>query len=152
MQMQPEGGLQKLIHLLVPSVQDTGVFVKEDHVVDIAAVIPGFQAVLHILVQLVQIEIGEELAGQVADRQALSFGSIEKAFVPWDAREQRGRRAHHCSGARIVPGGLANEIQKPVFVDVALGESDDGFPIDAVEEVGDVRLEEEGGPGPVAGD
>jgi hypothetical protein len=29
--------------------------VKEDHVVDVAAVMPGFEAVLHVLVQLVQV-------------------------------------------------------------------------------------------------
>jgi hypothetical protein len=55
MQMQAEGGLQKLIHLHIPGVEDGRVFVKEDHVVDVAAVMPGFEAVLHVLVQLVQV-------------------------------------------------------------------------------------------------
>src|ERR1700719_2534096 len=35
-------------------------------------------------------------------------------------------------------------------MDVTIGKTDDGSPIDAVEEVGDVRFHEEGGPGPVA--
>lgn len=56
----------------------------DEEVVDIATVVLIAEVELNETVELVEENVGEELAGEVADDDAAFFGLIEKTFVFWE--------------------------------------------------------------------
>ena len=67
---------------------------QQHKVVNVAHVMGRWQAVLGELVQVIQQHVGKELAGQVANGQAVTLWGVEQAFV-WGHQGQLGTGATH---------------------------------------------------------
>ena len=63
MQFQSQSIFEKTVDLVAPSYQLTFVFRQQNEVVYIAQVISGFERVFDEMVQLIEVDIGEKLAG-----------------------------------------------------------------------------------------
>ena len=60
-----------------------------EEVVNIATVVLISEVELNEAVELIEEDVGEELAGEVADDDAAFFGLIEKTFVFWSLSQSR---------------------------------------------------------------
>jgi hypothetical protein len=54
---------------------------EQHHVVDVPPIVWGAEHVLYVLIELAQVDVGEELTGQIADRQNLAVGSVKQTLV-----------------------------------------------------------------------
>ena len=70
-ELDAELARQEGLERRAPGVQLRRVFMQQDEVVDVAHVVARAQPVLDELVEDVEVDVGEELARQVADRQAV---------------------------------------------------------------------------------
>lgn len=69
-QLQLEMAREEIVHRLPTVPQICFVIAHDDHIIHVANILPRTQRVLGILVSLVEVEIGEHLARQIADRHA----------------------------------------------------------------------------------
>ncbi|MCY1427655.1 hypothetical protein D9M71_435120 [compost metagenome] len=125
---------------------------QQHEVVDVADVMPRAQPVFDELVEGVQVDVGEELAAEVADRQAPVTRLADQALVLGHAVEQAGRAAQLVVLARVVHQDLQGQGAPFRFRD-AVGQllGEDAL-VDADEEVGQVALQVVRRPAPVLGD
>src|SRR5262245_36493185 len=72
LQLEMQLGAQESGDLVLPGQQLLAIAVHQDEVVDVAQVTRGPQLVLCELIQRVQVDVREELAREIADRQASS--------------------------------------------------------------------------------
>ncbi len=77
--------------------------VQQNEIIHIAQVVPTFELVFNELIQIVEIDIGEELAGQVANGQALFGGRVGQPLV-WRYSCEILRAALADGGIRRVAG------------------------------------------------
>ena len=94
-QCQPEAW-QEGVDAVQRAIEPVCRLVQQHHVIDIARVVPGTDAVLHMLVQLVEQDVREELRRQVADWQPVVSARIDQALVRW----------YRCQGCRITPHNI----------------------------------------------
>ena len=80
-QGQAQALAQKAFDGLAPLPQLGGVVVQQHEVVNVAQVVAHLEGVLDVLVEFVQIDVGEELAGEVADGQALAVRRVGQLLV-----------------------------------------------------------------------
>ena len=63
------------------SVEPARILVQKDEIIDVADVIPRLELVLAVPVEGVEVDVGEELAAEIADWQAQVCGLIGQALV-----------------------------------------------------------------------
>ena len=125
-------------------VQAGAIVAQDHHVIDVAHVLHRLELVFGKLVRRVHVDVGEELATQVANGQAVAVG-IEQAFVAGNLAHQPGRAAHlHICGWVVVQHAAA-QVHPPGFRDVARQQRIEDGLLDADKEVRHVRLEVERG-------
>ena len=66
---------------LPPGPQLVGVLVQQHEVIDIAQIMVRLEGVLDELIELVKVNVGKELAGQIADWQAIAGGLLAQPLV-----------------------------------------------------------------------
>ncbi len=80
-QLQPQACGKKFPNSKLPILQFPDIIAQQHQIIDITQIISAFQCMLHELVKLVQIDIGEKLAGIVADGQTGAPSRVEKGLV-----------------------------------------------------------------------
>src|SRR5258708_30715919 len=80
MERQTEPRAQECVYVIAPGIQLLRRLVQQDNVIDVADVMRRPQVVLYILVDVIEMDVGEELARQVAARQPLLAVLPEKAL------------------------------------------------------------------------
>src|SRR5699024_859703 len=124
-ELELEAGAQPGGDLAAPMMQLRLVRMHDDKVVHIADIAPGAQGLLGEFVQLVQIDIGPELADQVADRQTVAPGGEdvaaqgERARAANAAREQAEKNASIDAGEILAYVGLEHVRLAIMALDVA---------------------------------
>src|SRR5258708_32540825 len=107
---------------------------------------------LDVPVEDVEIDIGEELAAEVADRQAEVRSLVEQALVRRDERQAPGVASELAAGARVVEEDELGEAQPPGIADPRGEQVAQNLLVDRHEEVGEVAFEIERMPRPVLRD
>lgn len=99
-----------------------------------------------------EIDIGEKLRGEVADRQAPIFGCIEKRFLSGYQRPQL--RTALCDEIvdNVIEYYFFGKPEDFRTSDSFLNEAEQDFPFHAHEEASDVQMQEPGLPSTVRGD
>lgn len=87
-QLQPQACGKKLPYFEFPILQLHDVIAQQHEIVHITQVISAFQGMLYKLVKLVQIDIGEKLAGIVADGKTGAPSRVEKGLVAGNLLKQ----------------------------------------------------------------
>ncbi len=103
----------------------------QHEIIRIAQVVPDFQVMFDKLIQLIQIDVGEKLAAQIADGQPPHIPSAKQCFVGRNMAPQRPVPLHdHILGAvmkndgpgqppeRVMPNMLVDELKQNLFVDI----------------------------------
>src|SRR5690349_2481924 len=72
---------EEALDRLLPGEQLLTVLVHEHEVIDVAQVPRDLEVVLHELVELVEVDVSEELAGEVADRYTATWRRVLEALV-----------------------------------------------------------------------
>src|SRR5690348_13983874 len=119
----------------------------QDEVVDIAHVPARLQFVLDELIQPIQIDIGEELRTEVADRQAATRRRIGQSLVRGNTRELFRRSAQPNAGlqGRMPQQRMRRALQhqrRAVLFQHRLQDAPQNWPMNGIEEVVDVELQE----------
>lgn len=81
MQKQPQALRQEALAFLLHFVQPLLVVVEEHEIVDVADIALDAQFFFHEVVERREVEVGEELAGEVAHRQAFAAGGNGEQVV-----------------------------------------------------------------------
>ncbi|MCY1367250.1 hypothetical protein D9M69_541780 [compost metagenome] len=90
---------------------------QQHEVIDVAHVVLGAQLVLHELIQLVQVYVGEELRRQVADRQSEVRRLGREPLVLRHLVEQVAWAAHLVVLPWVVPEHMQGQSSPPGIVD-----------------------------------
>jgi len=120
MHLQPQVVIQKRRDARQQHRKKLPVFRQKSEVVCVTDVMPRLEPMLHELVELVHVDVGEELRGQVPERQADAGPAVGRETLD-DVPQERGR-------LRFRNGFLQNAQQDPV--------------VDAREELADVALQD----------
>ena len=129
-QLQLEMTCEEIIHRLPAIPQICFVIAHDDHIIHVANILPRTQRVLGILVSLVEVEIGEHLARQIADRHANTCFTLTCLDV--DAEQ---------SAALLIVNDAPQELQQfLVFENPVQDTKQDGM-IDAVKVFADIELQ-----------
>ena len=129
-QPQLEMTCEEIIHRLPAIPQICFVIAHDDHIIHVANILPRTQRVLGILVSLVEVEIGEHLARQIADRHANTCFTLTCLDV--DAEQ---------SAALLIVNDAPQELQQfLVFENPVQDTKQDGM-IDAVKVFADIELQ-----------
>src|SRR5258708_28704411 len=107
---------------------------------------------LDVLVEDIEIDVGEELAGQVADWQPEMRRLVQEALVCRYQCHARRRAVEDGAIARIMEQDLAGELQPPRLGNFPGEQLEHNALVDRHEEVGEVALQIERWPVPVARD
>lgn len=143
-QAQRQVFAQEIIQQAGFVVQAGAIVAQDHHVIDVAHVLHRLELVFGKLVRRVHVDVGEELATQVANGQAVAIG-IEQAFVAGHLAHQAGRAAHLHIGGRVVVQHATAQLHPPGFRDVARQQRIEDGLLDADKEVRHIRLEVERG-------
>ena len=54
---------------------------NSDHIINVATIISQPECVFHEMVKDIEVEVGKNLAGQVANRQTAPRTGVKKAFI-----------------------------------------------------------------------
>ena len=113
---------------------------------------PRAQAVLDELVERVEVDVGEELTGQVADRQAVMRVLAKEALRRRDEGELAGAAADDDVLSWVVGDDELGEVHPERLRHAAFDEREQDAFVDRDEEVRDVELEVVRAPGPIGGE
>lgn len=102
------------------------------------------------LIECVEMDIGEKLAGEIADWQAKSFRRMQQTFMSRHPVEQGRGRTQNRGGARIVQNDLPDQTAQPFFLHPRLDLRQYCMTIDAGEKIGDIRFRHKSRARPVA--
>ena len=108
-QLQPQARGKKFPDSEFPIPQFPDIITQQHQIIDITQVISAFQCMLHKLVKLVQIDIGEKLAGIVADGQTGAPSRVEKGLVERYLLKQRPSPFLYWVFGRVVKDDDAHE-------------------------------------------
>ena len=154
LECEPQALLQEGGNRGMPPHQLRPVFVQQHEVVHITHVVAALQLVFDELVQLVEIEVGEELAGEVADGEpGVGWGVLQPfvgRYLPVFARRAqadalfRAGLADDAAGNAIAEPGLLQRHAAAAdgLLEFVAQQFEQRRLVDAVEEVGDVQLQE----------
>jgi len=88
MQFEPQPGAQEVVNGEFPAQQRGGIVGQQNEIVHIAQVGAHLEGVFDELVEFVEIDVGEELAGEAADWQADAGRAVKQRFVRRNLCEQ----------------------------------------------------------------
>jgi hypothetical protein len=121
----------------------------EEEIVDIAAIIPNAEIVLHEMIETVQVKIGEDLARQVPYREATARRRMEQALIPGKIVPGISWTFYYTVASRIAIDDLPAEIDEDIPVIAFIAGEEEGSelveekpPIDMHEEAPDIQLED----------
>ncbi len=78
---------QEIVYKFCEEAQAALVVVENKDVIHISEIAAAFESAFGVLVELVQVDIGEELGGVIADGEAFAVGHAEERFVGWYVAE-----------------------------------------------------------------
>lgn len=129
-QLQLEMTCEEIIHRLPAIPQICFVIAHDDHIIHVANILPRTQRVLGILVSLVEIEIGEHLARQIADRHANTCFTLTCLDV--DAEQ---------SAALLIVNDAPQELQQFLVLENSVQDVKQSIVVDAVKILADIELQ-----------
>lgn len=129
-QLQLEMTCEEIIYRLPAIPQICLVIAHDDHIIHVANILPRMQLVFGILVSLVEIEIGEHLARQIADRHANTCFTLTCLDV--DAEQ---------SAALLIVNDAPQELQQFVVLENPMQDAKKYRMVDAVKILADIKLQ-----------
>src|SRR5262249_55367958 len=134
-----------------PFVELLRALMDEHEVIHIAAVMPHLEHVLDELIQHVQIDVGAELAHEVADGEPMVSILACQAFAHRYQVQQVRVATHEVPFARVRLDDAMGELMPPRIQYPGIQELEQRGLMDADEEIGDIAFQVEGRTGPIPG-